>query len=134
MDRKALLEKLLPAGNRHLRYSEHFEENGGLVLDHACRLNLEGVISKVRDSKYVSGRKGGWVKSKCAMRQEFVIGGYTLSSSSDHAIGSLALGVYEDGKLRHVGRVGTGYTAEVAEMLLGRLTPLESKESPFLKS
>lgn len=88
MDRKALLEKLLPAGNRHLRYSEHFEENGGLVLDHACRLSLEGVISKVRDSKYVSGRKGSWVKSKCAMRQEFVIGGYTLSSSSDHAIGS----------------------------------------------
>uniref|UniRef100_UPI0028A88020 non-homologous end-joining DNA ligase n=1 Tax=Rhizobium sp. TaxID=391 RepID=UPI0028A88020 len=122
MDRKALLEKLLPVGNRHLRYSEHFEENGGLVLDHACRLSLEGVISKVRDSKYVSGRKGNWVKSKCSKRQEFVIGGYTLSSSSDHAIGSLALGVYEDGKLRHVGRVGTGYTAEVAEMLLGRLT------------
>ncbi len=130
-DRKALLEKLLPASNPHLRYSEHFEESGGLVLDHACRLSLEGVISKVKDSKYVSGRKGNWVKSKCSMRQEFVIGGYTLSSASDHAIGSLALGVYEEGKLRHVGRVGTGYTADIAEMLLGRLKPLGIDDSPF---
>lgn len=130
-DRKALLEKLLPASNPHLRYSEHFEESGGLVLDHACRLSLEGVISKVKDSKYVSGRKGNWVKSKCSMRQEFVIGGYTLSSASDNAIGSLALGVYEEGKLRHVGRVGTGYTADVAEMLLGRLKPLGIDDSPF---
>ncbi|WP_421461097.1 DNA ligase D [Agrobacterium tumefaciens] len=130
-DRKALLEKLLPASNPHLRYSEHFEESGGLVLDHACRLSLEGVISKVKDSKYVSGRKGNWVKSKCSMRQEFVIGGYTLSSASDNAIGSLALGVYEEGKLRHVGRVGTGYTADIAEMLLGRLKPLGIDDSPF---
>lgn len=94
-------------------------------------LSLEGVISKVKSSKYVSGRKGEWVKSKCSMRQEFVIGGYTVSSTSDHAIGSLALGVYENGKLRHVGRVGTGYTGEMAEMLLGKLKPLERKESPF---
>lgn len=130
-DRKALLEKLLPASNPHLRYSEHFEESGGLVLDHACRLSLEGVVSKVKDSKYVSGRKGNWVKSKCSMRQEFVIGGYTLSSASDNAIGSLALGVYEEGKLRHVGRVGTGYTADIAEMLLGRLKPLGIDDSPF---
>lgn len=131
IERKALLEKLLPAGDPHLRYSQHFEESGGLVLDHACRLSLEGVISKVKTSKYVSGRKGEWVKSKCSMRQEFVIGGYTVSSTSDQAIGSLALGVYEDGKLRHVGRVGTGYTVEIAEMLFGRLKPLQQKESPF---
>ena len=130
-ERKALLEKLLPAGDPHLRYSQHFEESGALVLEHACRLSLEGVVSKVRNSKYVSGRKGEWVKSKCSMRQEFVIGGYTVSSASDHAIGSLALGVYENGKLRHVGRVGTGYTGEAAAMLLGRLKPLERKESPF---
>jgi len=130
-ERKALLEKLLPAGDPHLRYSQHFEESGALVLDHACRLSLEGVISKVRSSKYASGRKGEWVKSKCSMRQEFVIGGYTVSSASEHAIGSLALGVYENGKLRHVGRVGTGYSGDVAEMIFSRLKPLERKDSPF---
>lgn len=131
IERKALLEKLLPGGEPHLRYSQHFEESGGLVLEHACRLSLEGVISKVRTSKYASGRKGDWVKSKCSKRQEFVIGGYTLSSTSDQAIGSLALGVYEEGKLRHVGRVGTGYTVDIAEMLLRRLKLLDMKESPF---
>lgn len=131
IDRKALLEKLLPSADPVLRYSQHFEESGDLVLDHACRLSLEGVISKVRTSRYVSGRKGEWVKSKCSKRQEFVIGGYTLSSTSGQAIGSLALGVHEKGRLRHVGRVGTGFTVDVAAMLLDRLRPLERKESPF---
>jgi bifunctional non-homologous end joining protein LigD len=131
IERKALLEKLLPSGEEALRYSEHFDENGDLVLDHACRLSLEGVISKLRSSRYASGRSGQWIKSKCSLRQEFVIGGYTLSSTSDQAIGSLALGVYEAGKLRHVGRVGTGFTAAVAEMLFQRLDAATTKESPF---
>ncbi|MBP2550562.1 bifunctional non-homologous end joining protein LigD [Neorhizobium galegae] len=131
VERKALLEKLLPSGDDALRYSEHFNENGDLVLDHACRLSLEGVISKQRASRYASGRSGEWVKSKCSLRQEFVIGGYTLSSTSDQAIGSLALGVYKEGKLSHVGRVGTGFTASVAEMLFKRLEQTTTKDSPF---
>ncbi|MDR6100657.1 bifunctional non-homologous end joining protein LigD [Agrobacterium larrymoorei] len=129
--RKALLEKLLPSGDPVLRYSAHFQEDGEKVLQHACTLGLEGVISKVADSPYVSGRKGQWIKSKCSSGQEFVIGGYTFSSSSDQAIGSLALGVYENGKLRHVGRVGTGFTGETAEMIFDRLKPLTQTESPF---
>jgi len=131
VDRKALLEKLLPSNDPVLRYSAHFQEDGKKVLQHACSLGLEGVISKVAESPYVSGRKGQWIKSKCSSGQEFVIGGYTLSSSSDQAIGSLALGVYENGKLRHVGRVGTGFTSATAEMILDRLKPLTQTESPF---
>ena len=131
VDRKALLEKLLPSNDPVLRYSAHFQEDGEKVLQHACSLGLEGVISKVAESPYVSGRKGQWIKSKCSSGQEFVIGGYTLSSSSDQAIGSLALGVYENGKLRHVGRVGTGFTGATAEMIFERLKPLTQTESPF---
>lgn len=131
VDRKALLEKLLPSNDPVLHYSAHFQEDGEKVLQHACSLGLEGVISKVADSPYVSGRKGQWIKSKCSSGQEFVIGGYTLSSSSDQAIGSLALGVYENGKLRHVGRVGTGFTGATAEMIFDRLKPLTQTESPF---
>lgn len=131
IDRKALLEKLLRSDDPVLRYSAHFQEEGDKVLQHACTLGLEGVISKVADSPYVSGRKGQWIKSKCSSGQEFVIGGYTLSSSSDQAIGSLALGVYEKGALRHVGRVGTGFTGETSEMIFERLKPLTQKESPF---
>ncbi|NTE87169.1 DNA ligase D [Agrobacterium rubi] len=131
IDRKHLLEKLIPSDNSILRYSEHFGESGEMILDHACRLSLEGVISKLRDSKYQSGRKGQWVKSKCSSRQEFVIGGFTVSSTSDQAIGSLAVGVYDEEGLHHVGRVGTGFTADVAENLFKTLSPLTTKTSPF---
>ncbi|MCO6187524.1 DNA ligase D [Rhizobium sp. L1K21] len=129
--RKEKLQGLLKAAKPTVRYSEHFDEAGGLVLEHACRLSLEGVISKDGKSRYVSGRKGQWVKSKCSHRQEFVIGGYAPSSTSDQAIGSLALGIFENGKLRHVGRVGTGFTRAASERLFDRLAPLSREENPF---
>lgn len=133
VERKALLEKLIGAagGDGLLRYSGHFDESGAMVLRHACRLSLEGVISKLRDSPYRSGRGKSWVKSKCSARQEFVIGGYMPSSVSRKAIGSLVLGVQEDGALRHVGRVGTGFSAAVAEDLMKRLAKLRTDDSPF---
>ncbi|WP_064681169.1 DNA ligase D [Rhizobium bangladeshense] len=131
IDRKHLLESLLPADSDKLRYSPHFNERGGLVLDHACRLSLEGVISKLRDSKYSSGRKGDWIKSKCSHRQEFVIGGYVPSTSMENAIGSLAMGYYRDGELKHVGRVGTGYTVATAQMLYEKLSRMMQNENSF---
>ncbi|SOC82799.1 bifunctional non-homologous end joining protein LigD [Ensifer adhaerens] len=133
-DRKAKLEVLLKNVGPRIRYSAHFDEAGGLVLDHACRLSLEGVVSKRADGKYRSGRTGQWIKSKCSERQEFVIGGYAPSSTSKTAIGSLALGVYEGEALRHVGRVGTGFSRDVAEMLFDRLKPLVTEKSPFAEA
>ncbi|MFC3061529.1 DNA ligase D [Paenirhodobacter populi] len=130
--RKAALETLLGAETGPLRYSRHFDENGALVLRHACRLSLEGVISKLRDAPYRSGRTRDWVKSKCSARQEFVVAGYMPSGTMPDAIGSLILGVHEKGGgLRHVGRVGTGFTAAVARDLHARLAPLEVAQSPF---
>lgn len=131
VDRKAALAGLIEKPNGILRLSEHFEENGSMVLQHACRLSLEGVVSKDRDAPYASGRGRTWLKSKCSHRQEFVIGGFTPSSTSARAIGSLALGAYEAGKLVHVGRVGTGFTAAVAADLFKRLDALKTKSSPF---
>jgi bifunctional non-homologous end joining protein LigD len=131
LERKAALETLVRDGGGPLRYSEHFEEDGEMVLRHACRLSLEGVISKKANAKYQSGRNRDWIKSKCADRQEFVIGGYVPSSTARDSIGSLVLGVFEDGKLRHVGRVGTGFSRMVAEDLFERLQQLERKTSPF---
>lgn len=131
VDRKAALARLIESADPLIRLSEHFEENGGLVLEHACRLSLEGVVSKERDSAYASGRGRTWLKSKCSHRQEFVIGGYVPSSTSRSAIGSLVLGAYEEGRLEHVGRVGTGFTAKVAADLFDKLQPLEARRSPF---
>ena len=130
-ERKSVLEKLVPGTGGILRYSQHFDENGALVLNHACRLSLEGVVSKLRDAPYREGRSKSWIKSKCSARQEFVIGGYVPSTVSRQAIGSLVLGVYRNGKLDPVGRVGTGFSASVAADLFRRLNRMRTDESPF---
>ncbi|TWB20312.1 ATP-dependent DNA ligase LigD phosphoesterase module /ATP-dependent DNA ligase LigD polymerase module [Nitrospirillum amazonense] len=129
--RKAALKDLLADAGDPLRYSEHFDESGGLVLNHACRLSLEGIVSKVRDAAYRPGRGKGWIKSKCGNRQEFVVAGYVPSTTARRAIGSLVMGVYDEGKLRHVGRVGTGYTVSMAEELFRQLERMRVQESPF---
>jgi bifunctional non-homologous end joining protein LigD len=131
VDRKQALRGILSGSAQLLRFSEHFEEDGDLILRHACRLSLEGLISKQGDAPYHSGRNKSWVKSKCSERQEFVVGGYVPSTVSRKAIGSLLLGVYDSGKLRYIGRVGTGYTATVAEDLMMRLERLRAGKSPF---
>ena len=130
-ERKALLAKLVPATEGNLRYSGHFDENGALVLRHACRLSLEGVVSKQRDAPYRDGRSKSWIKSKCSARPEFVVGGFMTSSVSRKAIGSLVLGIYKDGALEPVGRVGTGFSASVAADLFKRLSRLRTEENPF---
>ena len=129
--RKQALEHVLPVEPGLLRYTEHLDQDGDLILRHACRLSLEGVISKLRSGPYRSGRGNDWVKSKCSRRQEFVIAGYVPSSTSSKAIGSLVLGYYADGQLVHAGRVGTGYTAAVAADLYRRLERIRAPASPF---
>lgn len=131
LSRKALLETLLAPDNPTLRYSSHFTEKGSLVLDHACGLGLEGVISKRGDSNYSSGRSGEWVKSKCSKRQEFVIGGFVPSTATKNAIGSLAMGYYKGGKLHYVGRVGTGFSVSTAKMLHDRLSQDRQAKTAF---
>ncbi|MDP9810212.1 bifunctional non-homologous end joining protein LigD [Rhizobium tibeticum] len=131
INRKALLLGLLADADGRLRYSEHFAEKGALVLDHVRQLGLEGIISKLADSEYVSGRTGEWVKSKCLQRQELVIGGYVPSTSMKNAIGSLAMGVNRSGKLEHVGRVGTGFSVNVAQDLYDTLSAMEQSENSF---
>jgi bifunctional non-homologous end joining protein LigD len=129
--RKEMLEQILAEAGGPLRYSGHFEESGATVLRHACRLSLEGIVSKLRDSPYRTGRGKSWIKSKCSARQEFVIGGYVPSTAARNSIGSLALGVHDGGKLVYVGRVGTGFSASVASDLFRRLERMRSEDSPF---
>jgi bifunctional non-homologous end joining protein LigD len=131
ISRKEFLERLVGSELGVIRYSSHFNEDGALILRHACRLSLEGVVSKLRDAPYRSGRGTRWVKSKCSARQEFVVGGYVPSSTSRQAIGSLVLGVYVGRALQHVGRVGTGFTATVAEDLFRKLDGMRIADSPF---
>ena len=130
-ERKSILQSFVANSSTQIRYSEHFEGDGALIRDHACRLGLEGIVSKLHNAPYRSGRGKSWVKSKCSQNQEFVIAGYVPSTTSRRAIGSLVMGVYNGKNLEHVGRVGTGYSASVAEDLYRRLERIRVPESPF---
>jgi bifunctional non-homologous end joining protein LigD len=132
--RKERLAALLDGAPDVLRLSEHFDEDGEVMLEHACRLSLEGLVSKRRDGRYPSGRSPAWIKSKCSDRQEFVIAGYVPSTVDKAAVGSLVLGYHRDGALVHAGRVGTGFSQAVARDLRARLEPLERKSPPFAAS
>jgi bifunctional non-homologous end joining protein LigD len=131
--RKGRLEDLLrgAAEAGPLRYSEHFIEPGQTMLRHACRMGLEGVISKRADAPYRSGRGRDWVKSKCTLRQEFVIAGYVPSRGSGRELGSIVAAYHEGGALKSAGRVGTGFTRAAAATLKKRLDALRSETSPF---
>jgi bifunctional non-homologous end joining protein LigD len=132
VERKAALERLMKSAgkNGRIRFTEHFEEDGQLILKHACGLDLEGVVSKLRDAPYRSGRSDNFIKSKCHNRQEFVIAGYTLASGDPRAVGALTVAVHEAGKLRYAGRIGTGYTRKTARDLWQRLEKLKTKTAP----
>ena len=130
-ERKRVLEPVVAGGPPLIRFSQHFIEDGGVVFRHACQLGLEGIVSKVVDAPYRSGRIKSWLKMKGSKRQEFVIGGYVPSQTVRRAIGSLVLGVYEGDALQHVGRVGTGFSARVAEDLFQTLERMRISESPF---
>ncbi|MDP3255121.1 MAG: DNA ligase D [Bosea sp. (in: a-proteobacteria)] len=131
--RKGRLEDLLRGADEAgpLRYSEHFIEPGQTMLRHACRMGLEGVISKRADAPYRSGRGRDWVKSKCTLRQEFVIAGYVPSEGSGRELGSILAAYHEDEALKPAGRVGTGFTRASAAALKQRLDTLRSEASPF---
>lgn len=131
-DRKRALEPLITAaGGDTLRYSEHIEGNGVKFHREACRLGLEGMISKLRKSPYRAGRGRDWIKVKCLQRQEFVIGGYTDPEKSRQGLGALLLGVYDDEGLRYAGRVGTGFNGRMLRELETRLRPMRQDRSPF---
>ncbi len=117
-----------------LRYSEHFVEPGKTMLRHACRMGLEGVISKLADAPYRSGRSLDWIKSKCTNRQEFVIVGYLPSTAPGRGLRSLLVGYHEGEALRFGGRVGTGFTQSSVADLKRKLDRLLVKSSPFVNT
>ena len=133
LDRKARLHDLLTGTDFEGRviYSEHFAENPDF-LPNACRLDMEGIISKRADSAY-SGRRGkAWLKVKCHKRQEFVIVGYT-ESNAGRGFRSLLLGYYEKGELMFAGKVGTGFDADSIADIKARLDALKIIPKPFKK-
>jgi bifunctional non-homologous end joining protein LigD len=133
--RKAELRSVLQSlpADSIIRYSDHFEEDGALILRRACEIGAEGIVSKRRDLPYRPGRNAGWLKAKCIQRQEFVIGGFTDPEGSRQGIGSVLVGYYEGDELRFASKVGTGlgFTAQYLSKLRQLLESIEQKQSPF---
>jgi len=131
-DRRALLEQVLAATSPGiLRYSAPLAQSPQQLLDGACRMSMEGIIGKRADAPYESRRSDSWIKLKCRRRQEFVIAGYTEPQGSRQFFGALLLGVYDQGKLRYAGRVGTGFDRDVLHDTYKKLHALEQKSNPF---
>jgi bifunctional non-homologous end joining protein LigD len=133
IQRRALLQSILKkSASDFVRYSDTFDAPAGDVVASACRLGLEGVIGKRKDSLYSSRRSRDWIKLKCTQRQEFVIGGYTDPKGSRQGIGSLLLGVHDDqGNLLYAGNVGTGFSDKTLADLRKKLDAVASTKNPF---
>jgi bifunctional non-homologous end joining protein LigD len=130
-DRKQKLRKILKKSGS-VRFSEDLTGTAQEVLDHACKLGLEGLIGKQADSVYAAGRTKTWIKLKCRQRQDFVIAGYTAPGSSRHGFGALVLGVYErPGKLVYAGKVGTGFDEDLLAGLSRKFSSLKRPDSPL---
>jgi bifunctional non-homologous end joining protein LigD len=126
---QAWLDRVPKAARGRVRYVEHFATTGQAVLESACRMDLEGVISKRLDAPYAAGRSTTWVKSKCRGRDEVIIGGWTTEGSRFR---SLIVGVRDGEGLRHLGRVGTGFSQPLLKTLKPALDAARAKRSPFI--
>ncbi len=131
--RKAKLEEIIPKSGEYLKYSEHVAGGGETMIANACDLKLEGIICKRADAAYEMKRSRNWLKVKCSKRQDFVITGYNVASDRKDAIGALHIGYFQDGKLVYAGKVGTGFTARMAEDLFSMLQKIRREEPPFEK-
>lgn len=128
--RKRRLAELLKSTrvDSHMRFVEHFTSSGDAALKSACRMKLEGIVSKRLDAPYTSGRGDNWLKSKCRPGHEVVIGGW---AQSDGKFRSLLVGVYEGNRLNYVGRVGTGYSTDKIKTMMPKLRKMAANTMPF---
>ena len=126
--RKAELKKIIAGTN--VQFSESFEIEGRSMFEHACKLGLEGVVSKVRDSAYASGRGNNWVKKTCAQRETLTIAGFALDGTKWDGI---YVGRRKGDDLVYAGKVDQGFDKFSAADLQKRLKPLIRKTQPYSK-
>ena len=128
LQRKAELKKVI--AETDVQFSESFEIEGQDMFAHACKVGLEGVVSKVRDSVYASGRGNNWVKKTCAQRETLTIAGFALHEGKWDGI---YLGRRKGRDLLYAGKVDHGFDKKSAADLRKRLTPLIRKTQPYTR-
>ena len=129
-ERHAALASALPPGPA-LQVSAPVAGPSRRPIERACAAGWEGLIAKREDAPYRGGRSRDWLKLKCVLEQEVVIGGFTEPRGSRVGIGALLIGYYESGALRYAGKVGTGFDTATLLALRAQLEPLETTAAPF---
>ena len=131
-ERKARLASVMTGVGTPLQYSDHQVGRGPTFHAEACKLGLEGIVSKRADAPYVSGNRALWVKTKCVNREEFVVVGWTDPEGARPHLGALLLAYYDHrGELIYAGRAGAGISDAELERLWQRLQPLAINEMPL---
>ncbi len=116
-----------------LRNTPHRVKDGIAAYQAACERGDEGVIAKLADSKYDSGRSANWLKFKCVRDQEFVVGGYTAPKGSRVGLGALLIGYHDGRDLAYAGKVGTGFDEATLRRLHNRLSAIKQDAPPFTR-
>lgn len=131
-ERQEILAAVMPQNDDRIRLSKVFEAKGKEFFNAAVKMGLEGIIAKKADSTYSKNtRSAEWLKIKVHKRQEVVIAGFTKNQDTPKQFSSLLLGVYEDGHLQYVGKVGTGFNDQVLKEMMAQFKPLITDKSPF---
>lgn len=132
VERRAILQDVLPADQDHIRLSQVFEANGTEFFEAAKEMGFEGIIAKKKSSVYQPvARSRDWLKIKTDQRQEAVIGGYTLNEDSRKKFSALLMGVFEKGEFKYIGLVGTGFSDKLQEEIVAKLAPYVTDKCPF---
>ena len=132
IERKARLAALLAVPRPAFHYSDYHRGQGPAFHEQACKLELEGIVSKRADAPYTPGNRGLWRKVKCLYREEFVVVGWTDPEGRRPYLGALLLAYYDpDGRLVYAGRAGTGINTAELERLWRRLQPLATDKMPL---
>jgi len=115
-----------------LMISHRLADNGLEAFKTAKKKGYEGVVAKDLSSPYIEGRSSKWLKVKVHQEEEMVIGGFTEPEGSRTYFGALLLGAYENGNLRYIGKVGTGFNENTLAALYQKFKPLVQSKPPFV--
>nr|WP_294871020.1 DNA ligase D [uncultured Pedobacter sp.] len=130
--RQAMLAEVLPQDDDRVRLSQIFKASGTEFFNVAIKMGLEGIIAKKVNSLYTkNNRSKDWLKIKINKRQEVVVAGFTKNDNTPKQFSSLLLGVYENGHLHYVGKVGTGFNEQAQKEMMAQFRPLTTNKSPF---
>ena len=129
-ERRALLKRL-PLRPPLQRVAALDEPN---PWERACREGWEGVIAKRRDSRYEHKRSKSWLKMKCELTHDFIVGGFTDPQGTRVGLGALLVGHYDEGAFAFAGKIGTGFDTKLLVDLRRRLDAIEIATPPFTKS